>query len=254
MSTPVPFDGQRKAGHDLAVEASLSGVLTGTDPLEAVKNFMLYSRPQWLKRFVAHTELFVRTLKVPGDIAELGVFQGAGLFTWAKLLECYCVGSRSKIVYGFENWTGFSEPVKEDGSPTSYVAKEKGGFAPAAGTRERLDELVGIFDGDRYVPWKNRIELVDGNIEDSTRTFIQRNPGVKFSLVHFDCDMYAPTLHGLSALWPRVSRGGIVIFDEYSCHDWAGETNAVDEYFADKKEIVRCIPWANSPAGYIQKL
>jgi hypothetical protein len=43
------------------------------------------------------------------DIAELGMFRGLGLMTWANLLESYCIGDRTKIVYGFDNWKGFGK-------------------------------------------------------------------------------------------------------------------------------------------------
>jgi hypothetical protein len=62
--------------------------------------------------FTAHG---VQPLEIPGDIAELGVFRGLGLFTWANLLEAYCIGNRTKTVYGFDNWRGFETIAPEDG-------------------------------------------------------------------------------------------------------------------------------------------
>jgi dTDP-rhamnose C3-O-methyltransferase len=58
----------------------------------------------------------------------------------------------------------------------------------------------------------------------------------------------------LEALWPRVNRGGVVIFDEYGIHDWPGETAAVDEFFADKPEIrLQTFDWTNAPAAWLVK-
>jgi hypothetical protein len=103
-------DGFKKAQSDSDIEARIAQHCEqhGIDPLTAVKNFAVLARRQALKRFLAHAELFKMTLDVPGDIAEFGVFRGLGLFTWANLLESYCIGDRTKVVWGFDNWQGAS--------------------------------------------------------------------------------------------------------------------------------------------------
>jgi hypothetical protein len=113
---------------------------------------------------------------------------------------------------------------------------------------------ISIFDSDRFISWKARIQLVKGNIEDTVPEFIEENPGVRFSLIHFDCDLYMPTKRSLEVLWPRLSRNGIMMFDEYGIKDWPGETKAVDEFFEDKTRVkIKTFPWTNAPAGYIVK-
>lgn len=249
------FDGFRKTGSDQDTEERIARHCEqfGLAPLEAVKMFPVLARRQWLKRFLAHTELFDLTVEVPGDIAELGVFRGLGLLTWANLLEARAIGDRTKVVYGFDNWAGFTKLAPEDGAPATEVDKVVGGYNPAS-SREEVLSAISIFDGDRFVPWKKRIELIDGQIEHTVPAFVTENPGVRFSLVHFDCDLYEPTLAALEALWPRLSRGGVMLFDEYALKEWAGETKAVDEFFADKPEVrVQTLPWTNSPAGYVVK-
>ncbi|HEV2958153.1 MAG TPA: TylF/MycF/NovP-related O-methyltransferase, partial [Xanthobacteraceae bacterium] len=73
-------------------------------------------------------------------------------------------------------------------------------------------------------------------------------------LVHFDCDLYRPTKTALAALWDRVPRGGVVIFDEYAIPAWAGETAAVDEFLADKPEVrLKTFAWTNVPGAYLVK-
>lgn len=231
------FDGFKKTGIDSDIEQRIEDHCRkfSISPLEAVNLFPVLIRRQMLKRFLAHVELFKMTLDVPGDIAELGVFRGLGLMTWANLLESYCIGDRTKTVYGFENWVGFGE------------------FQPEKYQRE-VEDAIAIFDADRFIPWKLRVKLESGNIEITVPYFLRENPGVRFSLIHFDCDLYQPTKVALEHLWPLVSHGGVVLFDEYSIHDWEGETRAVDEYFADKPEVViKKLAWTNAPAGYIVK-
>lgn len=249
------FDGFKKTGSDADIEQQLDAHCARhrIGPLDAIKLFPVLARRQWLKRFLAHAELFKQTLEVPGDIAELGVFRGLGLMTWANLLEAYCIGDRTKTVFGFDNWRGFSGLDPEDGPERLDAHKTEGGFSPED-YFEELMEAVGIFDQDRFIPWKPRVKLIQGNIEETAPRFAKECAGVRFSLVHFDCDLYKPTLSALEAFWPLVSRGGIVLFDEYGIPDWPGETKAVDEFFADTPEVqLKTLPWTNAPAAYVVK-
>jgi len=250
-----PFDGLKKTGLDSSIEGAIQEHCEkyDIDALDALKIFPILARRQWLKRFLAHTELFKLTLEVPGDIAELGVFRGAGLFTWANLLEAYCIGDRTKTVFGFDNWRGFTTVASEDGTRSPDIHKVEGGFSPDQFYQE-LRDAIALFDADRFIPWKPRIKLVEGDIESTAISFVAANPGVRFSLIHFDCDMYAPTKAALNQFWPLLSRGGVVLFDEYSIPDWPGETKAVDEFLSDKPGLrVRTLPWNNAPAGYLIK-
>ena len=248
-------DGMKKSGSDQSIEQALAEHCAAhhISPLDAIKLFPVLARRQWLKRFLAHHQLFLQTLEVPGDIAELGVFRGAGLFTWANMLESYCIGDRTKIVYGFDNWQGFREFTPQDGAAIPEAHKQLGDFSPEPFWAE-LQSAIQIFDQDRFIPGKARIQLVRGQIEEEVPAFLNRNPGIRFSLIHFDCDLYKPTRIALEHLWPRLSRGGLMLFDEYAIADWPGETAAVDEFFADKPGIqIKTLNWTNTPAGYVVK-
>jgi hypothetical protein len=248
-------DGFKKSALDSDVEASIAKHCArfGLDPLTAIKHFPILARRQLLKRFLAHVELFKLALEVPGDIAELGVFRGLGLLTWANLLEAYCIGNRTKVVYGFDNWRGFTDFSPQDAKPVEEAGKVVGGFDPS-GYLDELKSAIAIFDSDRFIPLKARIKLIAGDIESTVPAFARDNPGVRFSLVHFDCDLYKPTKAALEALWDRVTRGGVVIFDEYGIPDWPGETAAVDEFLANKPEVqLRTFPWTNVPGAFLIK-
>lgn len=248
------FDGYKKQGLDKIVEQDLQRIFKEKNihPLESCKLFPVFARRQWLKRFLAHNELFKKTLDIPGDIIELGVFKGSGLMTWANLLEIYAIGDRTKKVYGFDNWKGFNKLNKKDGSNNLDLQKKQGGFS-ASYFFDTLQLAIKIFDGDRFIPWKKRIELIHGNIEKTVPSFVKQNPGLRISLIHFDCDMYAPTKTALEKLWPLLSKGGLCIFDEYSIHDWPGETAAVDEFCRGKKIILKKLSWCNTPGAYFVK-
>jgi hypothetical protein len=53
----------------------------------------------------------------------------------------------------------------------------------------------------------------------------------QIAVLRLDTDWYESTKHELFHLFPRLSKNGILIVDDYGC--WAGSRKAVDEYFAD---------------------
>ena len=91
-------------------------------------------------------------------------------------------------------------------------------------------------------------------MEETIPAFVEKNPGLRISILHFDIDLYKPTMVGLENLYSHVVRGGIVIFDEYAITEWSGESSAVDEFFANHPDIViKNFEWTNSPGGYFIK-
>ena len=97
-----------------------------------------------------------------------------------------------------------------------------------------------------------RLELVPGDLGETAQGYVTANPGFRISLLHLDLDAYAGTRAALEALWPRVSRGGVVVLDEYGARGW-GESQAVDEYFADQHVEIKAVPNASQPTAYIVK-
>jgi hypothetical protein len=54
----------------------------------------------------------------------------------------------------------------------------------------------------------------------------------------------------LEHLYPRIVPGGILILDDYGT--FPGETDALDEYFADTQVKIEKLPFSMTPA-YIRK-
>jgi hypothetical protein len=96
--------------------------------------------------------------------------------------------------------------------------------------------------GNRVLP--ARVAIVDGDIAETAPAFAETHPGFKISLLHLDLDAAAPTFSALQAFWPRLSRGGIVVLDEYAVDKWS-ESKAVDDFFADKDVEIKTLPYAD---------
>ena len=219
---------------------------------EIWRNFQIYSRRIFLKRFLAHYEFFRRVIELPGDIVELGVYRGATLFSWANFMEIRNMGDRHKKIIGFDNFEGFTRLTEKDGVSLPGQGKAAGGFD--SGTfEEELEDAIRIFDADRFIPYKPRIVLVKGDICETIPRYVKENPGFRISLLHFDADMYEPTRVGLEHLWPLVAPGGVVLFDEYGIPPWEGESRAVDEFFANRPVKIQRLDWCPNPGGYLIK-
>ena len=62
------------------------------------------------------------------------------------------------------------------------------------------------------------------------------------------------TRAALRNFWGKVSRGGVLLFDEYGILDWPGETAAVDEFLAEHPYVrLQTFNWTNVPGAYIVK-
>jgi hypothetical protein len=247
------FDGRLNFNADDNIEALLEDHFKKYEVAksEVCRNFSIYTRRIFLKRFLAHYELFRKVVNLPGDIVELGVYRGTTLMNWANFVEIRNMGDRQKQVFGFDNFAGFTSISEKDGACDDGTGKTEGGFN-ASIFEEILEDAISIFDKDRFIPYKPRVKLIKGNIEDTVPKFVKDNPGLRISLIHFDCDMYEPTKIGLEYFYPLIVPGGIIVFDEYGIRPWEGESKAVDEYFGGKYKIKR-FDWAPNPGGYIVK-
>lgn len=254
MADDRVFDGRKNFSQDDEIERMLEehfethGITKG----EICRNFQIYTRRIFLKRFLAHYEFFRMVIDLPGDIVELGVFRGASLMSWANFLEIRNMGDRQKRVWGFDNFAGFGELTPKDGRESPNMNKTQGGF-DSSGFEQQLRDAIAIFDADRFIPYKARIKLIKGDIEETIPRFVEENPGVRISLLHFDADLYQPTKVALNHLWPLVVPGGVVLFDEYGLPPWEGEAKAVDEFFSGRKMSLRRLDWSPNPGAYMVK-
>lgn len=222
---------------------------------EALEYWPILTRRTSLQRFLALNELFKITLDVPGDIAEFGVWQGHSLLTWANLLEIYATTDRSKEVFGFDTFAGFTSFAKEDGT-TGDVQQRKtlDSFGGESVYRKLLD-AIELYDMDRFVSWKNRISLIVGDVMETLPKWLSDNQGRRFSLVYLDLDVYEPTKFVMDQLWSHMPNGAVLAFDEYAKPAWQGESQAVDEFLQENglKETLKKFPWNSTPGAYLIK-
>jgi O-methyltransferase len=58
----------------------------------------------------------------------------------------------------------------------------------------------------------------------------------RFCFAHIDLDLYQGVKDAVAFVYPRMPRGGLIVFDDYGFASCPGARKAVDEFFADKPE------------------
>ena len=217
----------------------------------------IYTRKINLTRMLAQYEIFKLIKDVPGSIVECGVFQGAGLLFYAKLVEIFCQGDRWKKVYGFDTFDGFLDINEEDISlstkdQTVYTQVEKGGYSSKS-FFPILNRLIDLHHKESFTPGFERIKLYPGDVKDTLPKFVEECGGERISLLILDMDLYMPTKLALEHLYDLVTPGGIVVLDEYSHKRWPGEVKAFDEYFSSAKPKLKKFNWSSTPGAYFIK-
>ncbi|MCX5794104.1 MAG: class I SAM-dependent methyltransferase [Elusimicrobia bacterium] len=220
------------------------------------RNFPVFTPRYNLARFLVHYELFKKVCALPGVIIDLGVFQGASTFTWAKLSEIFCPTDVRKVVYGFDTFAGFPSLAAGDEGVDSKNDRKVGGFFPGATIERDLRLAQEAMRPDKHIRHIDRIEFVKGDAAQSIPEFVKaKGSGFKIALLNVDFDLYEPTKVALEHFVPHMVRGGIIIADEYALETFAGETKAIDEYFQKNfgsRPKVQKFSWHSVPSAYIE--
>ncbi|OGS35837.1 MAG: dTDP-6-deoxy-L-hexose 3-O-methyltransferase [Elusimicrobia bacterium RIFOXYB2_FULL_49_7] len=203
-------------------------------------NFYLTCDITRISKILAHYELYKMVQDVPGAIIECGVFKGASLGRFAAFREIFSSPYSKKII-GFDSFGPFPE--------TNHAPdfKKRDHFIKEAG-----EESIGIDQMKEVLKTKGcdrNVELVAGNICQTVPDYVKNHPELKISLLNLDTDIYEPAMTILEYFYPRMTKGGIIILDDYGV--FPGETTAVDTYFKDKKATIRKFPFCMTPCYFI---
>lgn len=169
--------------------------------------------------------------KIPGDIVECGVWRGGSMM--AVALALIARGDTSRHLYLFDTYEGMSAPTDRDRSVSGETAASELARTPkGAGVwcEATIEDVRANLESTGYP--KDRMHFIKGKVEDTI-------PGTipdRIALLRLDTDWYESTKHELHHLYPRLSRHGITIIDDYG--HWEGARGAVDEYFAASVEPV----------------
>lgn len=210
--------------------------------LDKLEAFPRFATKRSLARFLMKHELFKRILDVNGSIVECGVFNGAGLFTWAQLSNIFEPTNYTRKIIGFDTFEGF--PSVDDKDNTGVMQSKKGDLRGSA--LDQLQMSVEKYDSERYLSHIANIQLVQGDFMQTSTAFLEKNQHTLISLLYLDFDLYEPTKKALEVFLPRMPKGAIIAFDELNCESFPGETVAMLEMLdisAHRLERSPIDPW-----------
>ncbi|NBO70379.1 MAG: hypothetical protein EBU66_19925 [Bacteroidetes bacterium] len=197
-------------------------------------------------KMIKRTEIYMKVKDLLGDILEFGVFKGSGIALFLKLKEMYEPNSHMKVI-GFDYFQKESLIDSLDGinknSMTSILTRVDSSDLSLDSVTMRLS----CYNPDNYM-------LIQGDAAAECKKFCVEYPGSKIKILYMDLDTAEPTYTILKALWSRVVKGGIVVFDEYAFHVW-DETLGVDAFLKEiEGQYESFNTFINAPTMYIKKL
>jgi hypothetical protein len=165
---------------------------------------------------------------IPGDIVECGVWRGGNLVIAGLMREQL---GFDRQIWAFDTFAGMTAPSDADFKPgqdldvpDKFAKLEREAhndwcYASEEEVRRNFERRVGS---------SRNLRTVKGPVEDTLRN--PENLPATIAILRLDTDFYESTKAELEVLYPRLSKGGVLIIDDYG--EWAGARKAVDEYFS----------------------
>jgi O-methyltransferase len=154
-----------------------------------------------------------RTLNLMGDIAECGVYTGGTAELLARCLQ------------------------KADSPPRLHLFDT---FSGMMDTRPERDyHVAGDFSDTSLNYVKRRLkdyDFCDFHQGWIPETFDEVADIAAYSFVHVDVDIYEAAIECCRWFWPRLSPGGVMVFDDYGFYPYRFALRAaVDDFFQDEE-------------------
>lgn len=199
------------------MDQEFAGIFEKTLPYSmtsTANRYALYKAIQYLKKH-----------QIPGDIVECGVWRGGSSMIAA--LTLLALGDTTRRLWLYDTFEGTTEPGEMD--VRVYDEKEAHRIWQQWNRTHAdrwlsspLDEVKANMASTGY-PAEHLI-YVQGKVEDT----IPANMPTQIALLRLDTDWYQSTYHELRHLFPRLSKYGILIIDDYGW--WRGSREATDQY------------------------
>ncbi|MFZ4763605.1 MAG: hypothetical protein ACOYMN_01525 [Roseimicrobium sp.] len=142
---------------------------------------------------------------------------------------------------------GLKTFTENDQLSESKIAALAGSYQGVPSVIEKALELYEV---------KSFVELVVGDACKTVPEFFANHPEMLVSFAYFDFDLYQPTITALEALRPSMTTGGLIVFDQANYAVWAGEGQALKEFFHNHPGdyAYESIPYTHQPTAALRRL
>ncbi|MEU5863704.1 alpha/beta fold hydrolase [Nonomuraea sp. NPDC047529] len=158
-----------------------------------------------LRRLDNVQECVERVLRdgVPGDLIETGVWRGGTTIMMRAVLAAW--GIEDRLVWVADSFQGMPEPTPDAHPDDTRLATHE--FNHFIGvpleTVQQNFRAYGLLD--------DQVRFLPGWFKDT----LPSAPMNRLALLRLDGDLYDSTMDALEHLYPKLSRGGFVIVDDY---------------------------------------
>jgi len=155
-------------------------------------------------------------LALEGDFVECGVFKGDMSWVISQTVD---FASRGKRLYLYDTFEGFSDKYS-----SSEDFPDNPGFLDFAHDCYN-DPSIYSYVAGRFRDRKD-IKVIKGVVPD---VLLQEAPE-KIAFLHIDLNSPAAEIGALEILFPRLSPGAILVFDDYGWKQFRKQKEAEDEF------------------------
>ena len=191
------------------------------------------------EKVLMQLEIFKIIKNVKGCILEFGIFRGNSFIRFMLFNKIY---NFKKKFYGFDTFGEFPK------GKNYFDNLQRNKFTKSAGTSS-----TNKLSLNRILKKKKltNFTLIKGDVLATLPKFIRENKNLQISLINLDLDLYEPSKIVLESLYPRLSKNGIIILDNYKT--FYGETKAVNEFCKKHKIKLQKFKLLNKKTFIIKK-
>lgn len=183
---------------------------------------------------------------------------------WKKRLRADDLRSLLPLQAKYVFYTLVDDAVGRSQGQLAECGVYKGGTAKILAERvsdrpiHLFDTFAGMPETDPVRDWHKAGDFADTSVE-SVRQYLSDHQNVtcvpgfvpdtldvvqdcRFAFVHIDLDIYPAIKSACEFFYSRMASGGIILFDDYGYPSCPGARLAIDEFFADKPEVVMIYP------------
>ncbi|WP_118949888.1 TylF/MycF/NovP-related O-methyltransferase [Taibaiella helva] len=153
----------------------------------------------------------IKERKVPGSIAEVGVFKGK----FARYLNAYFP---DRALYLFDTFEGFDNRDKKKELGESYSTANQD-FSETS-----VQQVLAI------MPHPGKCIIKKGYFPETADDVRDT-----FAFVSLDTDLYDPIYNGLVYFYPRLNAGGYIMVHDFNNEGYKGVRDAVVRFCAEQQ-------------------
>lgn len=160
------------------------------------------------------------SLKVEGDFVECGVFRGDMSWVISQVVD---FAAKNKEFYLYDTFEGFSDKYSSNDDFPDHP-----GFIEYA-NQYYADPSLYPYVRERFAD-RNDIKVIKGIVPD----VLEKIAPKKIAFMHIDLNSAAAEIGALEVLFPRLSPGGMLVFDDYGWKQFFKQKDAEDAFMRER--------------------